>query len=296
MRLTDNRKHLLATIAELRLADLELLNALLHREREPGKYAFGPKGIERACERLIREGYLHRLWKHRDPKFRMDRGSARQIFLPAAKGALSPAAGRAADGWFNYLKDPRKEYVLDHEMMIARFHAACMKSGLEEWHQGEGTQIKGRGFSLRPDAFFRLAGRSYFLEADTGNERISSEDEDRRTIAKKIRRYGLADADEIPQEQYDIPGFSVVFLAPRRSDPARPSGRERSILQAFVDYGQQHKHAKRFYLLLSETDVLESLRGTRPLSLSPGDATGGGLSAARQTSPSSEGRSHARAK
>ena len=45
---------------------------------------------------------------------------------------------------------------------------------------------------------------------DTGNERIFSADEDRRTIAKKIRRYGLADRDEIPQEQYDIPGFSVV--------------------------------------------------------------------------------------
>ena len=290
MRLTENRKNLIATIADLRLADLELLQALLGRERDPGRYTFGPKGIERACEALVREGYLHRLWKHRDPKFRIDRGSARQIFLLSRRGAghigSSPAAGRVAERWFAYLKDPRREYVLEHEMMVARFHAACLKSGLEVWRQGQGTQVNLRGIRFTPDAFFKIGGRFYFLEADTGNERIYSKDVKRRTIARKVRKYGLADRDEIPQEQLGVPGFSVVFLAPRRTDPLKLSGRERSILDAFDQYGQQHKHAKGFYVLLSETDVLDALRGGGPLPLFAKSGTLNEPSTARPTSPS----------
>ena len=290
MRLTENRKKLIAMIADLRLADLELLQAMLSRDREPGRHAFGPKGIERACEALVREGCLHRLWKHRDPKFRIDRGSARQIFLLSSKGAgligYSPAAGRMAERWYAYLKDPRREYVLEHEMMIARFHAACLKSGLELWQQGEGTQVNLHGMRFTPDAILKIGGRFYFLEADTGNERIHSEDAKRRTIARKVRKYGLADRDEVPQEQFGIPGFSVVFLAPRRTDPLRLSGRERSILDAFEEFGQQHRHAKGFYLLLSETDVLDVLRRGGPLPVFARRATLNEPSAARPTSPS----------
>lgn len=261
-RFTGSNDRLLRLVADMRVADLELLQLVLIRN------GFGVHAVRWATETLLKRGHLHRLWKHRSPKFRMDRGSARQVFLLSGTGAEHlKLPSKPAEKWFTYLKDPRKEYVLEHELMIARFHAACVKSGLQEWHQGEGTQVKGHGVQFRPDAFFKLGERYYFLEADTGSERIDSDDDSRRTIAKKIRKYGVADRDEIPQEQFEIPGFSVVFLVPLRSDPRRASGRELSILQAFEDYGRRRTHARDFYSVISETDVMETLRTGRPLPL-----------------------------
>src|SRR5467141_2377894 len=84
--LTENRLHLLKTIRDLRLADMELLTLLLTNEGAPGQ-SFGVNGITTACRVLLEAGYLHRLWKHRDRKFRFDRGSARQVFLLSGTGA-----------------------------------------------------------------------------------------------------------------------------------------------------------------------------------------------------------------
>jgi hypothetical protein len=200
----------------------------------------------------------------------MDRGSARQVFLISERGAqsigLREGQWKAAEKRFQYLKDPRKSYVLEHELMIARFHGALMAGHhLQDWVQGLDTQIHQRGFKLTPDAFFQVDGRYYFLEADTGTERIGSADDKRRTITKKIRRYGYADRKELPQEQFNIPGFSVIFLTPRRSDPRIRSGREESIWKALRSDGRRDEHSRWFYRVVSETTVLECLLSKGPL-------------------------------
>lgn len=269
MTLSPNRRRLLETIADLRLADLQLLTAILAVEKEPGRYAFGAWGVRRACEAFLDRGLLHRLWKHRSPKFRMDRGSARQVFLLSGTGAERLGLeAKPAERWFTYLKDPRREYILEHELMIARFHAAAMKSGLEAWRQGEGTRIDGRGFRLTPDAFFRVDGRYYFLEADTGNERVDSDDPQRRTIVGKLRRYAVARRDEIPQEQFDIPGFSVIFVVPQDSP-----GRERSLSSAFLGAQKHYKVRPDFFRCLSETQVMHTLATGEPLPVFENSAT-----------------------
>lgn len=250
-RKTENHQRLLDFVTDLRVADLELLQLCLIRE------GFGIHAVRWATEVLLKKGKLLRLWKYRDPKFRVNRGSARQVFLTSEK-------------LFSYLRDPRKEHIIEHELMIARFHAAAKPKW---WEQGKGTQIHRRGFKLTPDAFFQVSGQHYFLEADTGNERVRSDDPTRRTIEKKIRRYGLADRDEIPQEQFEIPGFSVIFMTPRRSDPKKPSGRELSILDAIQESGRKRDHAPRFFRIVSETEVMDALLSRRRLSLSAGEST-----------------------
>ncbi|NOT32984.1 MAG: hypothetical protein HOP12_02315 [Candidatus Eisenbacteria bacterium] len=279
-KLSKNRTRLLEAIRDLRVADLEVLTALLASEREPGRHAFGAWGVRRACEALLEQGLLHRLWKFRDPKFRINRGSARQVFLLSGKGAVvlgSPAV--RAERWFEYLKDPRKEYVLEHELMIARFHAALLRAQqvrpdlltLIAWEQGEGTEIKGEGVRIRPDAFFVMRSEAVrlrwnvFLEADTGNERIESRDSKRRTIEKKIRRYGEADAKEVVQRQFEVSRFSVLFMSPRRSDPSALSGRESSILSAIQRHGRINEHALNFYRVVSETAIIEALQNPERL-------------------------------
>lgn len=253
MKIHKSHELLLHTIHDLRLADLELLRSLLIRER------FGFHAVRWTTEVLLKKGFIYRLWKHRNPKFRMDWGSARQVFLLSKMGAeaigLAPAAGKLADKWFTYLKDPRKEYVLEHELMIARFHAAALKSGLEEWHQGQGTRIDAHGFRLTPDAFFKLKGKFYFLEADTGNERIDSDDATRRTIIGKLRRYAIARQDHIPHEQFKIPGFSVVFLTPQDSP-----GRAKNLRSAFIGAQQHYRVRPDFFLLVTENDVFHTLQ------------------------------------
>ena len=292
MKLSKNHERLLRLVHELKLADLELLRALLIRE------GFGFHAVRWATEVLLNRSLLHRLWKHRNPKFRMDRGSARQVFLLSDKGAealgCSPAAGTGAEKWFSYLKDPRREYILEHELMIARFHAACLKCGLEEWKQGEGTRIDGRGFRLTPDAFFKLGGRYYFLEADTGNERIDSDDSKRRTIVGKLRRYALARRDEIPQEQFDIPGFSVVFVVPQRPADDHPSGRELSVASAFVGAQKHYKVRPDFFRALSETQVMNTLLTGEALPVFEKSVTLREPSAARPPLPLSDAPTHER--
>jgi len=284
MTLSQNHERLLRTVHELKLADNELLRALLIRE------GFGFHAVRWATEVLLKRGLLHRLWKHRNPKFRMDRGSARQVFLLSGHGteALGLEA-KPAEKWFAYLKDPRREYILEHELMIARFHAACLKSGLEEWKQGEGTRIDGRGFRLTPDAFFKLQGRYYFLEADTGNERIDSDDTKRRTIVGKLRRYAVARRDEIPQEQFDIPGFSVVFVVPQDSP-----GRERSLSSAFLGAQKHYKVRPDFFRCLSETQVMHTLATGDPLPVFEKSATLKEPSAARPPLPFLDAPTHER--
>ena len=260
MTFTDAAVEVLRLVHELKLADLELLRALCIRE------GFGFHAVRWATEVLLERGLMHRLWKHRNPKFRMDRGSARQVFLVSDKGAEALGLdAKPAEKWFTYLKDPRREYILEHELMIARFHGAAMKCGLDGWRQGEGTRIDGHGFRLTPDAFFQLDGRYYFLEADTGNERVDSDDPNRRTIVGKLRRYAIARRDEIPHEQFDIPGFSVVFVVPERSIQGKPSGRERSLADAFIGARQHWKVRPDFFRLLSESDVMHTLRTGEPL-------------------------------
>jgi hypothetical protein len=252
-----NRTKLLTTINDLRLADLELLRSVCRGEK------FGIHGVRYAADDLLKKGYLYRLWKHRDPKFRMDRGSARQVFLLTEKAgeqlALSKDECQRLEKWFRYLSDPRREYVLEHELMIARFHAALMKGRLTRWEQGPGTQLQGHGFRITPDAYFTYEGRHYFLEADTGNERIRSDDPKRRTIERKIRKYGLADREGV--ENYQLPEFGVVFMTPRRSNPNLISGREQSILHSFKSSGHLNDHADWFYSLISETHILQTLEG-----------------------------------
>lgn len=273
--LTKNRIRLLEAIRDLRVADLEVLTALLASEREPGRHAFGEWGVRRACQAFLEDGFVHRLWRHRDPKFTINRGSARQVFLLSGKGAEAIGSPTArAEKWFEYLKDPRKEYVLEHELMIARFHAALLKAEAARpdllkvvaWEQGEGTEIKGEGIRIRPDAFFVMRSEALslrwnvFLEADTGNERVESDDGKRRTIEKKIRRYGEADAKEVVQKQYEVSRFNVMFMTPRRSDPGKRSGREASILGAIHKHGRTSEHAPNFYRVVSETVILEALQ------------------------------------
>lgn len=279
-KLSKNRIRLLEAIRDLRVADLEVLTALLASEHEPGRHAFGAWGVRRACEALLKEGLLHRLWKYRDPKFRINRGSARQVFLLSGKGAdMIGSHTERAEKWFEYLKDPRKEYVLEHEVMLARFHAALLKAEqarpdllkLIAWEQGKDTKINGENFQIRPDAFFTIRSEALslrwnvFLEADTGNERIESDDATRRTIEKKIRRYGEADAKEVVQKQYEVSRFSVVFMAPRRPDPTKRSGREESILAAFRKHGRIQEHAPNFYRVVSESVILEALQNPNRL-------------------------------
>ena len=289
MKLSPNYERLLRTVHELKLADNELLRALLIRE------GFGFHAVRWATEVLLKRGLLHRLWKHRNPKFRMDRGSARQVFLLSGHGAEALGLeAKPAEKWFSYLKDPRREYILEHELMIARFHAACLKCGLEKWMQGEGTRIEGRGFRLTPDAFFKLDGRYYFLEADTGNERVDSDDTNRRTIVGKLRRYAVARRDEIPQEQFDIPGFSVVFVLPERPVADQPSGRERSVTSAFVGAQRHYKVRPDFFRCLSETHVMHTLATGEPLPVFEKSATLREPSAARPPLPSMDAPTHER--
>lgn len=276
--LSADRKRLLQTVGDLRVADLELLTALLVRTADPGRRAFGAWGVRRACESMLERGLLHRLWKHRDPKFRINRGSARQVFLLSAQGAhdagLPQKTQRRSEEWFEYLKDPRKEYVLEHELMIARFHGALLVAhDLQEWSQGLGTEINKHGVRIRPDAFFQVDGRYFFLEADTGNERVESGDPNRRTIVKKIRRYGEADAKEVVQEQFDVPGFSVIFMVPRRPDPRFRSGREESVWSAIHQAGRLKEHGRFFYRVITEDAVVSALNRRQPLPVFSNPAT-----------------------
>ena len=269
---SQHREPILRSLHELRLADLEMLSALHQGER------FTPRGVRWLLDKLRTEGLVHRLWKHRDPKFRIQRGSARQVFLLSENGAaaigLSPAEAKAAGKRYLSLKDPRTEHRIEHELMIARFkasvlvaerhHPAMLRLGL--WHQGEGTQMHAGDFRLTPDARLQLVCDAFrrvgwfFLEADTGNERLVSADGSRRTIEQKVRRYGLIDRDDVAVREFEIPGFSVLFLVPRRADATKVAGRERGVLETIHKAGMLKLHAPKFYRVLSETDVEAALK------------------------------------
>lgn len=266
-----NRDAFLRMVHELRLADLEMLTAVLQQD------GFGAYGVERASESLFEQGFIRRLWLHRDPKTRHDRGSRRKVFMLSPTGAarigLSVEDTKNTETRWKTLSNPRTEYRLQHELLISRFkasliaaqkhHPAMLRIGL--WHQGEGTQMKADNFRLTPDARLQLVCDAhrrhghFFLEADTGNERLVSADDSRRTIEQKVRHYGVIDRDDVALREFDIPGFSVLFLTPRRADPGSMSGRERGVLQTILDAGMLKHHAPKFYRVLSETDVEKAL-------------------------------------
>ena len=267
-----NRDAFLRLIHELRLADLEMLTAVLRQD------GFGAYGIERASESLFGQGLIRRLWLHRDPKSRHDRGSRRKVFMLSPAGAarigLSVDDAKNTETRWKTLSNPRTEYRLQHELMLARFHAslllaqkhhpAMLRLGL--WHQGEGTQMSADSFRLTPDARLQLVCDAFrrsgwfFLEADTGNERLESDDDSRRTIEQKVRRYGVIDRDAVAVDQFEIPGFSVLFLVPRRASKDNVSGRERGVLATIQKAGMLKLHAPKFYRVLSETDVEAALK------------------------------------
>lgn len=274
---SSNDDRFLRLVHQLRLADLEMLIPLLSDQKD-GKPTFGLKGIERASERLFEQGHLYRLWKFRDPKSRFDRGSRRKVFLLSPEGAkrigLSPEEIKHSVTRWKTMKDPRTEHRLEHELMISRFHASLLVAErhspdilmLDGWEQ-ERDVISIRKNQddkqpmLVPDAMFRLTSQAtkkrgwFFLEADTGNERLESNDNSRRTIDKKVRRYGEIDRKDIATTQFGLSGFSVLFVVPRRADPGSLSGRERGVLDMIRRHGQLDTHAPRFYRVMSETEV-----------------------------------------
>lgn len=271
------RHEFLRLVHELRVSDLFMLIPLLSVKAD-GVPTFGRKGIERASEALFEQGYLHRLWMHRDPKFRFDRGSRRKVLRLSRKGAeklgLQAQAVRNSETRYKALADPRTEHRLEHELMIARIHASLLLAqrehpdvlAIREWLQGDECEISCENFKIRPDALIHVRQeairREWFfaLEADTGNERQESREPTRPTIAKKVSRYGIADArDAVRRSHIGHRKWCVLFVVPRRSDSERLSGRETNMLDLIARKGHISNHEPKFYRVMSETDVESAL-------------------------------------
>lgn len=277
MNTTKNDDILLNAIKLLGLADKEMLHAVCSYEPNNGrKYGFGEDGLKRAMQRLMRGHYVHHLWRHRNPKFRHDNPSKRQVFLLSTKGAgrigVPARSCPRFDHRFKYLADPRTEHRLEHELMIARLHACLLAMerkhpellSIDYWSEGEGVSVEEpSGSQLRfiPDARFRLVSKTvgmgywFFLEADTGNERIVSSDDSHRNISQKVERYSkLMKFGNVTDSFPGMAGFWVLFLTPRRSSVDNIlSSRERSIMEA-VKANALPDYQTNFRLL-SESDV-----------------------------------------
>lgn len=264
-----NRDAFLRAIHALRLADLEMLYALLRSD------GFGKHAIERTADVFGRERLISTFWHRLTPRNRF--GSARRVFALNPSGAkrigLSDLESARCERLVRFFSTSPER--IKHDLMIGRFHAALMIAErkhpehirLAAWEQGQGTQIlDGRRRLITPDARFLIELPStkrkvwYFLEADTASERLDSHSNNHRTIRGKVRRYDEADSKGIAQRQFgDMKRFRVLFVVPRRFDPAKSSEREDGVLEMFRQYGFVDHHDPGFFRVMSETDVFTAL-------------------------------------
>lgn len=255
---------LMNMVGKLRLADIEMLVALLSK---PG---FGVDAIEKATHVLRTEGRLHRLWKPQEPTARW--GSKRQVFSLSTKAAveLGLPQPRKYDQRSRNLSST-KGYLVPHEWMISKLHAALLlldwHGGVtfETWEQGEGVSttyfskkyLEDKPLRFSPDARFslRVGERAhwFFLEADTGHEQIESTVAHKRTIAGKCRNYAILYANKIHQK-LGMDTFNVLFLTPERKG-RRPSFREQNMIAAARKYGGEIGQTTRFYRFVSVDDL-----------------------------------------
>jgi len=272
----SNHRRLLEAVQTVRLADLETLTALCGEPRKNSGYSFGEWGVKRAVQRLTASGHLKRIPIYRDPEW--PSGRRRYIYHLGTPALTLLACDRAERARLErrMAKIMSSEWRVYHDLFVSKLHAALIVLQrarpdvfkLELFERGEKTEIKqqyttpsGKTFTLQiqPDARFSVlnpqANRrwNFLLEADTGTERQESDDRSRYTIAKKVKRYCIADREDMAKAQFGIAGLHVLFLTPRRYVEGELRPREKHMMETVKRRAGEHWEMFRF-LSLSDVD------------------------------------------
>ncbi len=273
----------------LRLADENILAPLLV---EPG---FSRKALNQALWRHRKAGFLHRFPK-RLPLAHSYSIVAPNVYILSAAGARDIGLAEKQVKEVEQLYDAIR--YSDSHRLVERLDKSTIHAALLRGQEAglftltrfkEEPWIEAVGKKARADVTYQLNGTyDVAVEIDSGEERLRSDDKSRRTIEKKVHKYGVLDHSR------ELPPFRVLFVHSPfiHDEPDRAA----HLLELCKTDGHVTNHRADFFQVCSmrhfkagledpynlRKAVIHCAGFERPLSIAPPPATVG--VAARQTS------------
>ncbi len=220
-KVTPNRGRLLRLLHTLRLADENILAPLLV---EPG---FSRKALNQALWRHRKAGFLHRFPK-RLPLAHSYSIVAPNVYILSAAGARDIGLAEKQVKEVEQLYDAIR--YSDSHRLVERLDKSTIHAALLRGQEAglftltrfkEEPWIEAVGKKARADVTYQLNGTyDVAVEIDSGEERLRSDDKSRRTIEKKVHKYGVLETN--------LTALRISWSSARRMDMSRTTERTSS--------------------------------------------------------------------